>query len=448
MISRLVIRRNNFVNNVGDPLAGAGLGALPNFSENTATGNAAGNFFAAGGQSLTGLGKLEIGPEQFPGPVLVCGGLIASCGTGDELTFNVGVILKSRRGISLTVNTGQLHLLGRPANPVVTTRLDDDAFGGDTTNNGTGAAGIAWSGIFVRSRAETSTIEHAILRRANVGVSCQSGKLTLRNTRVEVFSNRTTFSLSRLAGHADNLVVIGARAAFAIGSSTATFDLRHATVASCATGIIAGSSWPGAVRNSNFFGQTTANFGSGITTAKVFNTNGGFAGQNGALNVDPQFRDLPNRGVHLKVTSPIADRGDLGTGLAAGQGHLGFPRVLTGPTDGFAPDMGAFEFAETGIKVAGEPNIGETRTIPNWGNPLAATLLLGVFDGTLPIPGIGTILIGRTIIDIGAIPTTGQPLALPNDPALVGATFGAQCGTVSLANKLALTDFRKLTIGR
>lgn len=83
---------------------------------------------------------------------------------GNSLTLGAGCILKAANQGLVIGASGALHCNGNAAAPVVFTDIEDDAHGGDTTNNGsqTPARG-SWKGVVLGSQSSGSSWTHAMV---------------------------------------------------------------------------------------------------------------------------------------------------------------------------------------------------------------------------------------------------------------------------------------------
>lgn len=148
----------------GVAMAAVPLSAVPGFSGNVASNNA-GDF--AHVTSTTMSAGLTLEPDDLLGAALV----IASSLTVPAdltLTLEPGVILKFQGGI-LTV-VGTLDAQGTSSQPVVFTAYADDAFGGDTNDDGasSGSPG-AWNGLRFTAASDASVLRQAIVRFGGAG---------------------------------------------------------------------------------------------------------------------------------------------------------------------------------------------------------------------------------------------------------------------------------------
>ncbi len=157
-----VITGCSFTGNGGLPMQSVPLQTLPNFTGNTATGNAEGDYARI--TTFTHSADLTISPSNCIGGVLVIGTTTFSVAAGKRLTLTQGLIVKIESTTHL-VSQGFLDVLGTELEPVVFTTLADDSVGGDTASDGAtvGTPG-SWRGFYFYPSASTSRIEHAEIK--------------------------------------------------------------------------------------------------------------------------------------------------------------------------------------------------------------------------------------------------------------------------------------------
>ncbi|MFT4840175.1 MAG: hypothetical protein ACJAQZ_002257 [Planctomycetota bacterium] len=108
---------------------------------------------------------------------------------GTHMTLPAGTVFKFARGA--VRSNGSLITQGTPAQPVVFTSFEDDAFGGDTANDGnaTQPAPGDWTEIALEL-SDTSDLQHVVIRYAGVGVGgramiASGSSATISNTTIE-----------------------------------------------------------------------------------------------------------------------------------------------------------------------------------------------------------------------------------------------------------------------
>lgn len=446
--ARPTVRDCVFVNNARYAVEGVALAAVPGFINNTATGNG-GNFLRVTAGTVTG--SLKIGPQSVLGGALVLASNIDVQTTG-TLVVEQGVVCKFTGGLIVSV-AGGLDLRGTSDEPVVFTDFADDAFGGDTNNNGLSTGGVgSWFGIEVQAGAMPARLTNARIRYAGYGyypgLSVARPLAVVQAVRVDHAYDRG-FALNGMVANAPNLVAYGCGGS-GIHLIGGAFHLPHATVTACGTGVRMEAAWTGQVVNSICYGNGTnfANFGAG---SQVRVSDGGFAGTNGNVNVDPQFVAAASGDLRLGAASPCLGLGDFYFGLLTQRDHDGNSRLLDHSLSGWpAPDLGAFERAVWGMTVAGTARPGQTVTFTVTGPAGESFVALGLAGNAafyLPWgmllasagPGEVPMLLFPVTVPVG-IP---MPLPLANSNALLGARVGVQTLTFPVGN-LAVGNFTRL----
>ena len=428
-----------FTANGGRAVANLDLAAVPGFTNNTASGNAA-NFMEVISANVTG--AVAIGSESILQGALVLASSINVAASG-SLTLRQGVVIKWTNALELNA-TGTLRVLGTGYEPVVFTAVADDSIAGDTNNNGPSSGGAAsWRGVVVNSGAPAGVVEHARIRYTGAGyqpgLSCSSPQVAVRSVRVDS-SFSTGIVLAACAGNPANLIVWGC-GGNGIHLTGGSFHLQHATVYGGVTGIYREAAWTGAVVNSISYGNNT-NFGNFGTGTQVLASNGGFAGSNGNLNVNPQFVAAASGDLHLQVGSPCLGVGDVLAAFVAAEDHDQNSRLLDHALVGLAlPDMGAYELGAWTMSVFGEARPGQALFYTLNGPPGDSLWIVGFLDGTLPVTPYGMLLVGAqpgaTALLLLPLPVpVGTPMLLPipNEPGLVGLQVGLQTLTFPVGN--------------
>ncbi|MBK8096558.1 MAG: hypothetical protein IPK26_05590 [Planctomycetes bacterium] len=405
--------------------------------------NAGGNHVSVGGETITQPTILDKNCILGVDPVLESLGSLA-VDAGGVLELPAGTIVKRLTTNTMTVrNGGELRLMGTARRPVVFTSFRDDSIGGDTNRDGgaTLPAPGNWSNFNVIDGGRVR-FENVLLRygggNATLAIS-GTGVSHLLRVRIER-SLQSAFALAAV-GTADNLVAWN-NGADGIQCTGGAFALRHATAANNAGfGIRRPSAqFTGQVVNCIAHGNAAGNFG--LLAAQVSFSNGGFAGSNGNLAVDPVFVNAAAGDLRLQAGSPCVGVADLGTALAVGRDFDEFPRVLdpalTGATSG---DMGAHERAAFALVVVGEPRPGfAPLQLTVQGPPGLALFGLGLLDGPpfwlLPY---GSVMLGNTFASIGSAPTgTAISYPIPGFPGILGLDVAVQA--FGIAGGAALTN--------
>ncbi|GIW91484.1 MAG: hypothetical protein KatS3mg109_1916 [Pirellulaceae bacterium] len=158
-----VIQNNTFIGNAGwAAYLGFGgtneaLGGNTVISGNTGSGNETDGILLGGRIS----GNLTL-PAQVGFPYVVDDLHIPS---GQTLTLLPGVVFKFRASWSSLDVDGTLNAQGASGNPVVFTSFKDDAYGGDTNNDGNASTPAKgdWEGLYI-SNSGTATLNHVVVR--------------------------------------------------------------------------------------------------------------------------------------------------------------------------------------------------------------------------------------------------------------------------------------------
>ncbi|MBI2640012.1 MAG: right-handed parallel beta-helix repeat-containing protein [Candidatus Sungbacteria bacterium] len=153
---------NTFTGNTGDAIKFAG--GTPVFSGNSVSGNGVNGIQVnAGGASYTYEKDL---------PYVMTNSNITLVEAGNTVTVRPGAVFKSKGQFTVNIN-GLLKIEGSVSSPVVFSSIYDDAYGGDTNNDGIcGAEGSVatcptagdWGTILFSSGAASSTLDNLIVR--------------------------------------------------------------------------------------------------------------------------------------------------------------------------------------------------------------------------------------------------------------------------------------------
>lgn len=287
---------------------------------------------------------------------------------GVTLQIEGGAIIKLGRAQGITVQAGgKLIARGSLAAPVVFTSVKDDAWGGDTNEDGsqTKPAPGDWGIIYDQGEVD---LTHTLLLYGAGTVSGQYewGAGALRTTSGAVL--RVVNSLIRDAIfegiHATgggtinvtNTVIAGAERA--VNADGAVVTLVNCTLYANRIGL-----WPhgGTIRAYNTI--ISHSIDTGIVGAEDVRyclvwsstgSNGNFQpGSNGNLSAEPKFKDPAADNFRLNYVSPGIDAADGARAPATdsdGLARYDDPRTGntgTASANGAVPDLGAFEFAET-----------------------------------------------------------------------------------------------------
>ncbi len=155
--------------------------SFPSFSGNTASNNGTNGILYQGTVSRNYTFAANL-------PYKISTGLGVNAST--TLTLDAGVVLKFTNSGSLTVQ-GNLIANGTSANKVIFTSIKDDAYGGDTNNDGTTTAPAKadWSQVHLENATATSTIANATFSYGTTGLKLTNSAATLDSV---LFKTNTT----------------------------------------------------------------------------------------------------------------------------------------------------------------------------------------------------------------------------------------------------------------
>ncbi len=441
------------------------LEAIPNFVNNTASGNGQ-NYFAIGwGQTTT---NVAIGAHNMLGGAFVVTASV-SVQNGPKIVVGPGVVFKMMPNTFFRCINGTMpqisngDLLGTAAEPIVFTSFTDDSIGGDTNGDGPSSGapgqwlGVGWDdgGAGRPSRAEHVLIRYCGAAGQQGGTGIDMRGFAGESIRVEHSAGHGFGALVAQSGR--NLVAYRCAASGFIAGG----KLEHCTAAYCATGfeVLAGAMAPctpvgqpsvfnciAAFCNTpaykrmhdwqvkNSFGVPTGNqpFG-GCWPNGASNGN--------VVGTDPMMVDAANGDLRLKAGSPCLNAGDMPTAIAVGKDAFENSRVLDHDLTGtYLPDMGAYERSVWVMPVAGKPTLGATLTAAVLGPAGTSIYAIGLLDlpGGVSIAPYGILTVGNpaTFLFVSGPRAVGTPfnVVLPGAATLVGARFGLQTLTLSGAN--------------
>lgn len=411
------VRNCVFRDNGGGAVVNTPLSAVSRFLDNSATGNAGGDFIDVNA-SPTISGAIE--PSNLLNGVLVLSNA-CTVPSGVAITLEQGVIVKMRSSQAGIFVDGRLDVLGSGFEPVVFTSFADDAFGGDTNQDGpsTGAPG-QWLGIRYNPSPLPSRCEHALLRSCgnagSPGFQGHSPQLTLRSVRVERGAANGFYLTAHSTNIVPNLVAwSNAGDGFTLGGGG--YEVQYSTASNNG-----GAGFRGVSPNV-FVGNSIswANAGGDVVGIGCINCNAG----------NPVFRNEATGDLQLTHFGPMVDQGDVLYAIDIVSDFLENSRILDDDLNSVAvPDLGAYELCWWDMQVSGVPRPGSTMgftVLPHLPLTGLAVFLLGGLDGTVYVQPWGFMLLGTAPLALGGGPIgTLFNLRIPGDPALVGLRAGIQ----------------------
>ena len=135
-------------------------------------------------------GNVQWTPSGSPYVVCSSGAVLTS---GSTLAIDPGVIVKLENGARLTIN-GTLQAIGTQVDSIIVTSIHDDAYGGDTNNNGGGTVPARgdWDFLWLNGTA-SSVLEYCHVRYAGQvdGAIYFDGNATVRRCLVALSGTPT-----------------------------------------------------------------------------------------------------------------------------------------------------------------------------------------------------------------------------------------------------------------
>jgi hypothetical protein len=416
-VGQPTVRNCVFRDNGGTAVVNVPLSAVARFFDNSATGNATGDFIDVNANPTV---SCAIEPSNLINGVLV---LSNGCTvpSGVAVTLEQGVIVKMRSSLAGIFVDGRLDVLGSGFEPVVFTSFADDEYGGDTNKNGpsTGAPG-QWLGIRYHPSTLPSRCQHALLRFGGnagyPGFQGHSRQLTLRSVRVE----RGATSGFYLTAHSTN--VVPNLVAWANGGDGFTlggggYEVQYSTTANNG-----GAGFRGLAANA-FVGNSISwsNAGGDVVGIGCVNCN----------LQDPIFRNAAIGDLQLTHNGPMVDQGDVLYAIGIVSDFLENSRLLDDDLNSSAvPDLGAYELCWWDMQTSGVPRPGARlgfTVLPHLPVNGISVFVFGGLDGQIYAQPWGFVLVGSSPLVLGAV-AIGTPLFidLPTDPSIVGLRGGIQ----------------------
>jgi hypothetical protein len=439
--------QNNFNYAVQIPLS-----AAAGFVDCVALGSTYGQFLRIVDGTVAS--PLVLGPENMVnGAFVLANPLVVP--QGSSLTLRRGVVFKAENSAVGATIQGAIDVQADGQSPVVFTRIEDDAFGGDTNSNGPSSANPdSWLGVQASATA-TGILKGVRFRYSGwgftAGIQVDSPALILRDARTDRCAH-DGFRISALAGEARNWVADGCgdRGIALLGGS---FALRNATVfGTTGQGIASNGAFTGTIRDSISYGNSGADL-VGVDPSKVsYSLVAALAGQNGNFGGDPLFVASAAGDLRLAPGSPCVDGGDPVNGAfgSTGADAGGAPRFTDGNLDGARRiDVGAHEFTNVYLAVSGSATPGGTLTLATSGTAGLPVLLAIGFDGQVELGKHGTLFLNIglpwLLVPFATIPVTAPlpvpaPLPTPFEIAFQAIAFSGAKANLSNVVHIRFTD--------
>jgi hypothetical protein len=294
---------------------------------------------------------------------------------GMTLRLEAGAIVKFAPGQGIDILPGgTLVVAGTAAQPVVLTSRTDDAFAGDTNEDGSRTVPAAGDWRSLRfSDGATGVIDHALIRFGGNSVGnpwgaggvleALGGPLTVRNSVIADALKDGAFCYGPT--RFENCLVLRCdRGLTAVG----TMEVVNCTVDACRIGLLEHVGQLN-VRNTIVSGSIDVgiehDLGGGVALVTQCNVwspaarRGNYhgladrTGREGNISAEPRYKDASADNYRLNFASPGIDAAsgtDAPAADIAGTARYDDPRTGntgTPSANGAVPDMGAFEFAET-----------------------------------------------------------------------------------------------------
>lgn len=319
--------------NGGIAVVNACIDALPNFTDNHASGNG-GNYVQVANGTVAAAALRIDAPNLLEGALVASNGILVPHGAG--LTLGPGVVAKLPTAGWVLVH-GALTVQGSEFLPVVLTEMRDDSAGGDTNGDGGASAPArgAWRGLYLYGDASACSLQNLSLRYAgsNFATACSveaGAGVALAALRIE-HAYADGLVLAAHSGAAANLLVWDC-GGIGLSLTGGSFALRQVTVYGTATGLLS-SGWSGTCSDAISWRNGTNYSGFHAGNLRYCDGEPALAGVNGNLYARPKFVDEPAGDFRLRSNSPCIDAGDPSSPLdpdatRADMGALPFDQCL------------------------------------------------------------------------------------------------------------------------